>query len=318
MLLIVTERRDLHADWLILELEQRHAPFVRFNTEDYPQRACLTWSSTGTAHLLIDGQTWDVDEFSSVWYRRPVPPVMPPEMDPRQAAWAQIEAREALMGLWRTLDGVLWVNHPDNNHVAESKPSQLRVAGKLGFEVPPTLITNDAAAAETFVRARSNGAICKPLYDGRVPVGHEDRIFFTSRVNFTGFRAAELGPEPYLFQALVPKLYDVRVTVIGNDVFAARIASQEQADAITDWRRGAATPPHDVEDLPTEVAERCIALCRDYALQFGAIDLARRPDGGYSFFEVNPNGQWAWIEQLTGLPLRARLADLLLGVSVSP
>jgi hypothetical protein len=41
------------------------------------------------------------------------------------------------------------------------------------------------------------------------------------------------------------------------------------------------------------------------------VDLARRPDGSYTFFELNPNGQWAWIEQRTSVPLRAHLADLL-------
>jgi hypothetical protein len=50
-------------------------------------------------------------------------------------------------------------------------------------------------------------------------------------------------------------------------------------------------------------------------LAFAAIDLARRPDGGYTFFELNPNGQWAWLEQRTGIPLRSRLADLLQGGS---
>jgi hypothetical protein len=59
------------------------------------------------------------------------------------AAWARGEAREALLGVWRTLDAV-WVNHPDRNRVAESKLSQLRVAPELGFEAPDTLVSNQA------------------------------------------------------------------------------------------------------------------------------------------------------------------------------
>jgi glutathione synthase/RimK-type ligase-like ATP-grasp enzyme len=315
VLLIVTERRDLHADWLILELEKRTAPFVRFNTQDYPQRTGLTWSSAGSAVLRIDGRSHDLAAFTSIWYRRPVPPVMPSDMDPHQAAWARGEAQEALMGVWRTLDHLLWVNHPDRNRLAQSKPSQLRVAAALGFDVPEALITNDRLAAEEFARAQQDGAICKPLRDGRVP-GDKDRVFFTSALSNNELPLSGLGREPYLFQARVPKRYDVRVTVIGNDVMAARIYSQQQEDARTDWRRGATSPPHEVEALPAELAARCVDLCRHYGLRFGAIDLARRPDGGYSFFEVNPNGQWAWVEQRTGLPLRARLADLLVDAQV--
>ena len=45
------------------------------------------------------------------------------------------------------------------------------------------------------------------------------------------------------------------------------------------------------------MAEKCLAL---HALlmgsAFGAIDLARVDDGLFTrFFEINPNGQWAWI-----------------------
>lgn len=125
--------------------------------------------------------------------------------------------------------------------------------------------------------------------------------------------SGDLALEPYLFQALAPKRYDIRVTVIGDEVFAARIVSQVRPESMVDWRK--ARPgalKHEVEDLPAAVAQRCVELCRHYGLAFGAIDLALRPDGGYTFFELNPNGQWAWVEQRTGLALRSRLADLLL------
>jgi glutathione synthase/RimK-type ligase-like ATP-grasp enzyme len=63
--------------------------------------------------------------------------------------------------------------------------------------------------------------------------------------------------------------------------------------------------------LPADLAERCLELVRAYGLEFAAIDLVRARDGRYVFLEINPNGQWAWLEQVTGLPLRSRLVDLL-------
>lgn len=313
MLLIVTERGDFHADWLVLELEARGAPFVRFNTEDYPQQTKVVWRDTGEARLRFGGRQYSLSDFNAVWYRRPVPPQMPADMAPAAAAWARSEAREALLGVWRTTHA-LWVNHPDRNRVAESKLAQLRVAGELGFEVPDTLVSNDPEAVRAFIAAHPEGVICKPLYDGRVPVGGDERVFFTSRVDPESVPLGDLGPEPYLFQSLVPKLFDIRATVIGDEVFAARIDSQAGEETQTDWRRGRpGALPHDVVELPDELSELCLALCRRFGLLFGAIDLACRPDGGHSFFEVNPNGQWAWVEHRTGLPLRARLADLLLG-----
>lgn len=35
------------------------------------------------------------------------------------------------------------------------------------------------------------------------------------------------------------------------------------------------------------------------------------PDGRYVFLEINPNGQWAWIEETTGLPISEALIELL-------
>ena len=233
-------------------------------------------------------------------------------MPQRRREWAEREAREALEAVWRTHDGV-WVNRPELNQLASVKPEQLKRAERLGFAVPETLVTNDPAAARPFLAARAN-AIAKPLYSGRVPVDDDDHIFFTSLLDDEARQAAaELGPEPYLLQEHVEKRYDVRVTVIGDDVFAVRIASQESDEGRVDWRKAPlGTLAHTVEPLPDEVAARCLALTGDYGLAFAAIDLALSVAGEYVFFEVNPNGQWVWVEQLTGLPLRARLADLLL------
>jgi hypothetical protein len=312
VLLVVTQRGDVHADWVVLEHKARGALFKRFNTEDYPLAACVRWTEDGHAMLGFGGTECDLAAVRAVWYGRPAPPVVADELPAPKAEWARGEAREALMGVWRTLDA-LWVNHPDRNRVAESKPLQLRAASAVGFDVPQSLITNDRTAVEEFIDAHRGGVICKPLMSGRVPLSDDDQLFFTSRVAPESVSLTDLGAEPYLFQELIRKLYGIRVTVIGDEVLAVRIDSQQSEETSTDWRRGhPGELDHTPIDLPDEVGAACVALSRRFDRQFGAIDLARRPDGSYVFFEVNPNGQWAWVEQRTSLPLRARMADLLL------
>jgi hypothetical protein len=311
MVLIVTERGDLTADFLVIELEARGADFFRLNTEDYPVAVKLAWRPGGTRMTIAD-RVLETSEIHAVWYRRPVPPVMPDTYSPEQAGWASAESGEALHGVWNTLDA-RWVNRPDANRRAESKPDQLRTASTLGFDIPPTLVTNDAGALGRFIDTQ-RAVICKPLLNGLVPDDESEQLFFTSRVDPEVLHASDLGPEPYLFQALVEKTLDIRVTVIGEEIFAVGIESQGEPDASLDWRRGAHRGlRHSPMNLPEPVSQRCLALCRHYGLLFGAIDLAARPDGGYTFFEINPNGQWAWLEQETGLPLRSTLAGLLLG-----
>jgi glutathione synthase/RimK-type ligase-like ATP-grasp enzyme len=310
VLLIVTNREDRTADWLIVELHRRDAPFVRFNTEDYPGSTALRWSPHASV-LKLRAHDVALDEVTSVWYRRPVPP--PPDLtiDTARARWAQTEAREALEGVWRTLDA-RWVNHPDRNIAASSKPAQLSAAERLGFRVPETLMTNDADAARRFVERQPSGAVVKPLLSGRLTVDGEEKLFFTTRL-MPGQQVPwdRLGREPYLFQAFVDKRADIRVTVIGDQAHAVAIDSQQHPDTRTDFRRTDPTRlPHQPIELPADVRDRCVELVHSFGCLFGAIDLAETADG-YWFFENNPSGQWAWIEQITGLPLRRRLADLL-------
>jgi glutathione synthase/RimK-type ligase-like ATP-grasp enzyme len=313
MLLIVTNREDYTADWLILELERRSAPYLRLNTEDAATRVGIGWRENGSGWLHVRGVRYELSDITAVWFRRPVAPSVSPGLDRDAVAWAVGETLEALEGLWRTLDA-LWVNHPQANAAAASKPEQLRTARQLGFEVPATLVTNDREALAAFADEHGPQLICKPLREGRVVVAGEEQLFYSSLLDRNALAPLDdFGPEPYLVQQLVPKRYDIRVTVIGNEAQAVAIESQEHEDSRVDWRRGDIRRlRHRVEPLPHDMASRCVDLSRHYGLSFAAIDLARTGDGGFKFFEINANGQWVWLEQVTGLPLSARLADLLL------
>jgi glutathione synthase/RimK-type ligase-like ATP-grasp enzyme len=314
VILIVTNRGDFTADWLVAELERRTAQFVRFNTEDYPTSTRLNWSASTsgvTASLTAAGAgSWSSVDVTAVWYRRPAVPQPSPDAQPARATWAVGEAAEALAGVWQTLPA-RWVNDPDRARAASLKPRQLPLAAKVGFRVPDTLVSNDSEAVRAFVDDHPAGVICKPIRDGHVPTHQGEGLFFTSLVTAEMVAFERFGAEPYLLQELIPKSADVRVTVIGGRVFGTRIHSQDHADARVDWRR---VDPrqlhHEPVTLPPETATACVRLLEEFGLLFGAIDLAETNDG-YVFFEVNPSGQWAWIEKLTGQPLRSALADLL-------
>jgi hypothetical protein len=312
LILALTNREDYTADWLLLELRRREADFVRFNTEDWPMRVKLVWQDDGRAELQIGERLIKSNELTSVWYRRPVPPRLPAEFAEGQSAWAAGEAREALGGFWRTTEA-RWINPPLAEAAASSKPEQLRRAQRHGLVVPETRITNDVVEAAAF--AAAGPTVCKPLGHGAITTDDEERLFFTRLIDADDIAAmSTLGPEPYFFQRLVPKQHDLRVTVIGGELFAVRIDSQVGSDTEIDWRCGDANQlDHVAVDLPADIAERVLALVADYGLSFAAVDFAVDHQGRYVFFEINPSGQWAWLEERTGLPLRSRLATLLIG-----
>jgi glutathione synthase/RimK-type ligase-like ATP-grasp enzyme len=53
----------------------------------------------------------------------------------------------------------------------------------------------------------------------------------------------------------------------------------------------------------------------DLKLNFGAFDLIKDETETYYFIEVNSNGQYFWIELLTGAPLTDAMASLIVRLS---
>jgi glutathione synthase/RimK-type ligase-like ATP-grasp enzyme len=117
-----------------------------------------------------------------------------------------------------------------------------------------------------------------------------------------------------IFQQYVPKRVELRVTVVGRRVFAAEIDSQASRSTRHDWRHyDDPNVQYRIHTLPPEMARACVRLVEALGLSFGAIDLIQTPEGKYVFLEINPNGQWGWIEDLTGLPISDAIADWLAG-----
>lgn len=249
-------------------------------------------------------------EVGSVWYRRPLF-ALDPELSPEEAQFAQTESREAVLGLFR-LTEAFWVNRPDAIRVAESKPLQLKLAQQLGFRVPHTLLTNDPVRFQEFYEKCNGAVIFKVMTQGALG-GSEGKGVYTSLVtswhlrNFEAIRRA-----PCLFQEHIPKAVDLRITVIGEKIFPVEIHSQDHRQSVVDWRKGnTARLKHAAHQLPPKIEAQCFELLRSLKLVYGAIDLILTPQGEYVFLEINPSGQFAWIETLIKLPLIDTLADLL-------
>jgi len=115
-----------------------------------------------------------------------------------------------------------------------------------------------------------------------------------------------------VFQEYIPKALELRISIVGHQVFAAAIYSQMTERTKHDWRRyDLEKTPHAVYILPAGVERACIDIVQHYGLAFAAIDMVVTPQGDFVFLELNPNGQWLWIERLTGQPISDAIADML-------
>jgi glutathione synthase/RimK-type ligase-like ATP-grasp enzyme len=316
-IVIITNREDITADYVVMELTKRNVPFFRFNTEDFPHDVSMSFN---LAQGCIGGQfksrelTLPFHDITSIWYRRPgVPSFNQAVLDPGLKEYCVKESYYALDGVLATIN-CFWISDPFMIRKAENKPLQLAVSSKIGFQIPQTLISSSPADIKVFYEECDKSIVIKPIRSGGFRNNGEDKIIFTHSVTAQDLDGLDSTVSlPSIYQAKVHKRYDIRVTVIGNDTFATEIHSQGYSDSVVDWRRGENPKlPHKKHKLPTDIEAMCVALTKKLGLQFSAIDLVLSQDGAYYFLEINPNGQWAWIEERTGYKLTAALVDLLI------
>jgi hypothetical protein len=205
-----------------------------------------------------------------------------------------------------------WISRREKLIHADSKPRQLVLARQLGFDLPATCFTSEQLQAEAFL-AKHGRCVVKPLAI-RPPHGYNQYTTILEYGNTPPLSG--LNVNPHIFQELIEPDYELRVTIVGNDAFAA-VVSDTRADVarelgIRDWRYGSEKDTFHAApyDLPPDVARKCVELSRRLELESGMIDLIVK-NGRYYFLEINGNGQWAFADNVTVERIGRALASML-------
>jgi glutathione synthase/RimK-type ligase-like ATP-grasp enzyme len=319
MILIISNTTDLTSDFVVRELTKRNLKFARLNTDEFPI------NGKGTVSYKLDGKPskvikWknrknhlDFNSVESVLYRRPTKPRIDPRIkDDSVMKFCTDESNDFLRGIWYSMN-CYWMSSPEAIRKAEHKVFQLEIAKKIGFSIPETLISNDPERIKSFFRLHPKGVIVKPLYLGFIDKGKKSEFIYTTSVHKSDLKHISKAIfAPSIYQQLIKKDFDVRVTVIGEKVFAARIDALNLPKDMPDWRFASIEElRHQKITLPSSIATKCLKLVKSLGLDFGAIDLAVDTHGNYIFFEINPNGQWAWLEVTLDFPLSKEIVNRL-------
>lgn len=287
--------------------------FFLLTTRDILQSKTWTYHlRNGKTEITLNGRK--IRDVRSVWYRQYL---LVQGFELPVAKGKQKYAQDAIRYFNRLLFAqfpeALWVSNFFAVEAADDKLRQLQVASNLGLRVPDTIITSSSKSAFEFVR-RHKAAIAKPNYSARYQEGDQEYVFYTSRINeSTDFSGLKLAPA--IIQQAITVDKELRITVVGNSVFAASVEVDEDKHAahIRDWRvADMADMRLAAFDLPVKIQQKCISLVKELGLQFGAIDMIVDPQGEYWFLENNPAGQWFFVEQATGLPIGKAIAGLLI------
>ena len=199
------------------------------------------------------------------------------------------------------------MNDPTRDEVAGHKLYQLKVAGEVGLEIPRTHITNDPASARAFVAETGPDETVYKAFIAQPEAWRETRTLTDEEVAHLD----DVALAPVIFQEYVPAEFDLRITVVGEEIFAVAIDASDTAYP-TDYRMHLGEARVEVHDLPAEVRERLRAFMDRLGLVYGAIDMRRTPDGRYVFLEVNPSGLWLFTEEPTGLPITEAVVEWFL------
>ncbi|MFC5626181.1 hypothetical protein [Algoriphagus winogradskyi] len=304
MILIFTHKEDYTADFLIEKLNRKKIRYYRLNCEDIFSKS-YSINPTSDNPLSIDGHS----KFDSVWFRRFKLPLLE-KVESKERLFLLQDFETLFSNIFEVLSPKVWISKPDKIYRAENKLLQLTEAINLGFHVPETLITNNHQELQNFFNDQDKNVIIKPIRQGRVEMVDGFKNIFTNIIHADTIESIhDFDLTPCIFQKHILKQYELRITVVNDKVFTVKINSQSNQNTSVDWRKGKSLLIPIT--LPAEIEFKCIELVKKLGLSFGAIDMIYDIDGRYIFLEINPNGQWAWIELETGLPISDAIISLL-------
>lgn len=323
-ILILSIPGDLHAFAVAAALQRKGVRASIWLTSDYPNRAVesILISQRGTSLEPCDINGAPIETtVDCVWNRRPRH--KPPDdlVHPADRQFARMQCADFRMGFLSTLSleaerrGALCVNPWESCRKTENKIIQQHYATQAGFQIPETLYTNDPGRIRSFLRSSDSGIVYKPLEGVLWADEATEWGYYTRTLRETDLSDDQaLIAAPGIYQKHVSKEYEIRLTMIGNRPFAAKILSQEIEEARIDWRRASigSALRFEATELPPDLVRKCQQLMAALGIVFGCFDFIVTPNSEYYFLEVNQAGQFLFLEETAGLPVLDAFSEFLL------
>lgn len=321
--LIISYCEDYHVEKALLILKRKKAKYFFLILDEFPKNYSFSQSinnnsASATLENTITKQKIKLSEIGAVWLRKPANfSYLATDMEESINTFANNETEHALFSALYTLD-CFWMSHPKFLRAAMWKGEQLKRAAELGFNIPDTLISNSPCEIRAFYLKHSK-IVFKVMSDPIIHHGEgQSSGVATTLVDNDMLEDAEsLRLIPNQFQAYIEKAYELRVTIIDNKVFTAKIDSQAYPETQIDCRNLNVSVPMSIYELPKEIEHACLNLIKSYSLNYSALDFIVTPKGEYVFLENNPCGQFHYIEEnVPELKITESLTNTLLRACV--
>jgi glutathione synthase/RimK-type ligase-like ATP-grasp enzyme len=304
MIVIFSEHHDVHA--LAVQsclVRQLNKDAVILNVADYPTRWNIDLYVGAHDEYKIKTQETTISsaEVEGVWRRRIQPHAIHEAVsDPEVRHFCFSEAYSFFAGLIGNVTNV--INTENSDLLASRKAYQLKAAKDIGLRIPDTLISSDPEEVKKFYECHHGNVIFKELTSTNFQFS-ETRLLEEHHLEFLG--SAVFAPTIYQ-ERINPRLH-LRITIVDDELFCASIES-EQEYAVSDWRLDP-NPVIRAVETPPELGASLLELMRRLGIRYGAVDMVIGRDGECYFLEVNPGGQFLFVEIQTDQPISLALAN---------
>lgn len=249
-----------------------------------------------------DAYELNVSHLDVVWWRRAgFPQVKPVTItDLAQIDVIDNDCRAALVGILLNEFQGTWINHPVNTQLAQNKLLQLRTAQRAGLRVPRTLVSQNPTAIREFCEGLDYKVVVKSI-------GGSQKVPLLTMMVTPDHLACDdsIALCPAIYQEYVPGQLHVRAQCFGEAVYAVTMKSEA-----LDWRPNLNIPLDSI-DLDEKINTRLRRVLTLLGLKMGVVDLKFAQDGEPVWLEINPQGQFLFVEGLTGIDLTSAFADFL-------
>lgn len=312
MILIFGQTADPHVVGVCRALEQHRREYRVVDAYDKSSSG-LTYEVSKNCRLLLRGDERNITEGSAIWWRVKRRSVVSADSATElyDSNFVHREWLQVVQFLGSQTKEVFSINNRENADSADNKVLQLQCAVDVGFQIPQTLISNDPCAVIAFIRDSENEQyIYKPFTPYMPPSG---LITFTSPITIPMIEASRegVGVAPGIYQRFVKKEFELRITIVGSELFAAKINSKHSPITQIDWRRAIFDDIYTPFEVDEDFSDKLLRLHRKLGLFFAAYDFIVDEEGAIVFLEVNPAGQWLWLEDKLGFPISERIATAL-------
>lgn len=204
-------------------------------------------------------------------------------------------------GLVDSFTGIV-LTKPSILRKTENKVFQLVYAKQNNILIPESFIGNDNLELS---KLKSDNRVIKPISIGKIYTKNKCELYQTQR--FNSFYE-DISYTPIYIQNYINKLFEVRITVIHKSIFAVRIDAGNKLD----WRKSYDTNKYSIIDIPKHVENDIFNMMKSFELKFGTFDYIVDKYRNWIFLEINPNGQWLWLESILNLNISDAIVDYLI------